>query len=130
MSALAALLLAAAPFGPFETGAAPLTADAKAPPAAGTFRRPSENPFYFAFEVYRDSITVFDGARCRHRPTCAVYGMRAVEKHGVWGFFLTIDRLLRGMESSALRPLPIVVIEGEPYFLDPLSDSDFWMDAR
>ncbi len=126
MIALAAALALAADFGPFATPAAPLTSEL-APPSARAFDPPSANPFHLAFEIYRRTITVFDGARCEHRPTCAVYGMRAVQKHGPWGFFLTIDRLLRGSDSSALRALPLVWIEGAPYYRDPLSESDFWM---
>ncbi|MHB1846471.1 MAG: membrane protein insertion efficiency factor YidD [Deltaproteobacteria bacterium] len=128
--ALAALLFAAAPaFGPFETEAAPLTAEARFPDAQ-RFERPTDNPLYLAFDVYRYTMTVFDGPRCVHRPVCSVYAMRAVARHGLLGIGLAIDRLWRGDESSALRRLPAHVFHGDIYFDDPLSGSDFWLSKR
>ena len=127
-------LLAAAPstaaFGPFASDSAPVTKDAAYLATTPARARPKDNPLYLAFDVYRYTMTVFDGPRCVHRPVCSVYGVRAVERHGLLGFFFAIDRLWRGPETSSLRGMPVVWIKGEPYFEDPLSNSDFWLRPK
>jgi len=82
----------------------------------------------FAFRFYSNYITKIDGARCEHRPTCSRYSLDAVRKHGmVLGSMLTIDRLLRGPQSSSLRGLPVLKYhEGQPYFSDPVEENDFF----
>ncbi len=129
MIALALAAALSAPFGPFESDGAPVTHDARFP-AASRVVPPTGNPLYLAFDVYRWSITVFDGPRCVHRPVCSVYAMRAVARHGLAGIGLAIDRLWRGDESSALRKLPVYVRGNEASYDDPLSESDFWLPGR
>jgi hypothetical protein len=117
---LLALLLSQASvqsaFGPFDSASAPVTAEAEVEVEPPPAERPTGNPLYFAFDVYRLTITVFDGPRCEHRPTCSVYAVRAVQRDGLLGIFLAIDRLWREGESSSLR--------------DPLEVSDFWLRAK
>lgn len=91
-------------------------------------RSTQSNIIEFAFSIYTNHITKIDGARCEHRPTCSRYAVEAVRKHGfVVGSWLTIDRLMRGAQSSSLRTLPIYKFEnGRPYFRDPVEENDFF----
>lgn len=129
---LAAVLLfgsaasATEPFGPFRTSRAPVTSDAR------EWKRPREvlpsaNFYAFAFRVYQATISSQDGARCSHSPTCSLYGMQAVGRHGPVGFFLATDRLWRRDRSSALRPLPRSYVGLVPRLHDPLEAADFWL---
>ncbi len=134
MTLLFALLLSQtdpqSTFGPFGSAGAPVTAEAEAEAAAPAPERPISNPLYFAFDVYRLTITVFDGPRCAHRPVCSVYALRAVQRDGALGIFLAIDRLWREGESSGIRDLPQVWDEDRPYLSDPLEASDFWLRSH
>src|SRR5439155_4359388 len=102
---IGAVVAAALAFGPFETAAAPLTREAKfaaprAPAAA------SSSHFELAYAFYQSVISPIDGPRCAHRPTCSRYALLAVRQEGpLLGMLLTIDRLMRGGDSSALRKL-------------------------
>lgn len=84
--------------------------------------------FELGWRVYSRGLTEIDGPRCEHRPTCSVYAHRAVRKHGpVVGMFMSVDRLMRGSQSSALRRLPIYRIEeGMIYYYDPVEANDFF----
>lgn len=85
--------------------------------------------FDLAYRFYVSGLTQIDGPRCEHRPTCSRYGYQAVSKHGfVVGSFLTIDRLMRGPNSSIYRNLPIYrVHEGRIYYYDPVENNDFFL---
>lgn len=121
---------AAAPrFGPFGTERHPVTREARfsGRPSA---RRAGDTFFRLSYEFYRRVVTPIDGPRCAHRPTCSRYGLLAVERHGAVGMLLTVDRLLRAGESSALRRLRLLR-EGDQLVLDdPLEDSTFWLGPR
>jgi hypothetical protein len=44
--------------------------------------------------IYQRVISPFLPARCRYTPTCSVYGIQAINKHGPWkGVFLVIKRI-------------------------------------
>jgi len=79
-----------------------------------------------AYLFYRTVVTPIDGPRCPHRPTCSAYAREAISRHGVVGLWLAYDRLLRGAQSSAARPLPVALQAGRIVFLDPLEESTFW----
>lgn len=49
------------------------------------------------------------GVRCRHEPSCSLYGIDAVQRHGAWvGFWLGIARFLRcnPFGTSGHDPVP------------------------
>lgn len=114
-------------FGPFGSPRHPVTHEVRAqarppPPEDETF-------FRVSWEFYRAVLTPIDGPRCRHRPTCSLYGLQAVRRHGLVGMLLTLDRLLRAGESSAVRALPLVP-DGESFrVLDPVEASTFWFTS-
>jgi len=45
---------------------------------------------------YRLLLSPWLGSACRFEPTCSVYALQALERHGAgWGSYLTASRLLR-----------------------------------
>jgi hypothetical protein len=50
-----------------------------------------------------------------------------VARHGLVGFWLAYDRLLRDARSSAIRQLPVAFDQGRIVYLDPLEESTFWL---
>lgn len=45
---------------------------------------------------YRLLLSPWLGSACRFVPTCSVYALQALERHGAgWGSYLTASRLLR-----------------------------------
>ena len=45
---------------------------------------------------YRLLLSPWLGSGCRFEPTCSVYSLQALEKHGAsWGSYLTLARLVR-----------------------------------
>jgi putative membrane protein insertion efficiency factor len=78
---------------------------------------------------YRETIGAVDGDRCRMTPTCSSYSLQAIEKHGfIMGILLTVDRLLHEMDEMELAP--VVMVQDEARFLDPVSANDFWWSSR
>jgi putative membrane protein insertion efficiency factor len=58
---------------------------------------------------YRYLISPILPCGCRFHPTCSVYSLQALEKHGpVYGLWLTITRILRCQPwgSSGYDPVP------------------------
>ena len=46
--------------------------------------------------AYRLLLSPSIGSACRFEPTCSVYSLQALEKHGAgWGSYLTLARLVR-----------------------------------
>lgn len=113
-------------FGPFATDAAPIVASSS--DAATADRTPYDGFVDFVFTGYSRVLTRIDGPRCEHRPTCSHYAYLAIKQQGyVLGSLLTIDRLLRGSRSSALRSLPLYKVEdGVRYYYDPVENNTFW----
>lgn len=118
--------MSAPAFGPFATKAAPVTVDAK-DAVSKPERLPSGDFYGFAFQVYQRTLSAQDGPRCAHAPTCSLYGVQAVRRHRVIGFFLTVERLWRAGRSSELRPLPKVYGGETTRLYDPLDANDFWL---
>lgn len=112
-------------FGPFGSPRHPVTREVRA--ATPTPRGGQADTFFrLAFDFYRTVVTPINGPTCSHRPTCSLYGLQAVRRHGVVGMWLTIDRLWRGHASSVWRELPHVTTAGRVTLIDPLEESTFW----
>jgi putative membrane protein insertion efficiency factor len=46
--------------------------------------------------IYRHTLSVLLGPRCRHLPSCSEYADEALRRHGLWaGGWMTLARLLR-----------------------------------
>ena len=50
----------------------------------------------FPIHLYRWFLSPFLGRHCRFHPTCSVYALEAIEKHGAFrGYGLTVKRICR-----------------------------------
>ena len=59
--------------------------------------------------AYRLTLSPYLGGACRFLPTCSVYAMEAIERHGAWrGSLLTLRRLSKchPLGSSGFDPVP------------------------
>lgn len=57
---------------------------------------PAQFLLIWCIRGYRLLLSPWLGASCRFEPTCSVYAIQAVEKHGaIYGSYLMIKRLLR-----------------------------------
>jgi hypothetical protein len=84
---------------------------------------------WYGVKGFSKTISAVDGDRCRMMPTCSDYSMRAIERHGfIFGILLTVDRLLHEMDE--MEQAPVVMVQGEARFLDPVSANDFWWSNR
>lgn len=121
-------------FGPWSSNeqapalaSRPTPAPRDSPPRPPAEENRSNGMIDLAFYLYANYLTRVDAARCNHRPTCSRYAVDALRAHGfVLGPMLTVDRLLRGERSSAIRMLPIEKVEdGQTYFRDHVEDNAF-----
>lgn len=107
-------------------------ADQPAPAARRPVRRlhlPTGSPFGLAFGFWQAVLTRIDGPRCSHRPTCSAFGHQALARHGLpLGFWIALERLMRGARSSAIRMLPAASVPGQVFFIDRLEDYTFWLE--
>ena len=123
-------LAASGDFGPFDAPGHPVTSEARAARArtAGDSLPPAHF-FWLSYRFYNRVVSPLQGARCSHRPTCSAYAMSAVRRHGaVPGLWLTVERLMLGTNSSALRVLPMAHTPEGVRFLHPLEDALFWLE--
>ena len=50
----------------------------------------------FIIKAYQVALAPFVGGRCRFYPSCSVYGMESIQRHGsLKGSYLTIRRILK-----------------------------------
>jgi putative membrane protein insertion efficiency factor len=100
------------------------TSKTNSPLNNGTISWPSRI-LLLGIKGFREYISVVDGDRCQMVPTCSTYSLQAVEKHGfLYGILMTTDRLIH--ENDEMELAPVVTIEGENRFYDPVSANDFW----
>ena len=124
--ACSAAAVGAPRFGPFSSPGSPVTAEVGNPTRPAATGAEAETFLRLSYEFYTRVVSAIDGARCPHRPTCSRYGLLAVRRHGWWGMLLTLDRLQRGADSSALRRLRTGGDSDHLSLLDPLEESTFW----
>ncbi len=75
-------------------------------------------------QFFRKYISPIDGNRCPMYPSCSAYSMEAIQKYGlVKGWIMTCDRLMR-CGRDELKLAPRVIIRGEVYCYDPVSEND------
>ena len=58
---------------------------------------------------YQLLLSPFSGGACRFEPSCSVYGIEAVQVHGLWrGLWLALARVSRchPLGSAGLDPVP------------------------
>ncbi len=104
-----------------EASAGPRTAP------AGAARAEDELFLGLLFRFWSDGLSRADGDRCAHQPSCSAYARTVMLRHSfpVSGW-MTLARLWRGARSSALRDLPLVLVNGAQRLLDGIEDGVFW----
>ncbi len=74
-------------------------------------------------KLWTTLLTRIDGPRCQHAPSCSAYARGAVARHGlIRGLWMSLNRILRGARSSALRLLPRVRTHRGVRLVDPVKD--------
>lgn len=65
--------------------------------------------FILIIRIYQFALSPFFGKSCRFAPTCSVYGVEAIKKHGpVKGGWLTFKRIVKcnPWGGSGYDPVP------------------------
>jgi len=71
-------------------------------------------PFILLIKFYRNFISPFTPASCRHIPTCSEYAIDAISKHGIIrGGWLGLKRLSKchPWGTSGYDPVPKVIVK-------------------
>lgn len=113
---------------PDHAGASALKSDASERMAAAsrTASSTASWPGRALVWLYRTAIRPAIGARCSLDPSCSEYFLQSSRAHGLLGFTLAADRLVR--EPSVVHAHADPVAPGGNHRIpDPLSDHDFWM---
>ena len=76
---------------------------------------------------YRRQIGPAIGMRCELHPSCSAYLLEACQAHGLLGFSLLADRLVREPSVAAAREQTVTLPDGRTRTADPLRAHDFWM---
>ena len=78
---------------------------------------------------YRAFVGPALGSRCSLDPSCSEYFLRVSRRHGLLGFPMMADRLVR--EPSVVHAHPVPAPPGGKVRVpDPVCDHDFWMAPR
>ncbi|MBX7057266.1 MAG: membrane protein insertion efficiency factor YidD [Leptospirales bacterium] len=85
-------------------------------------------PILALIRQHRERGTLYDGPRCPLYPSCAAYGEQAIERYGLVGFLLTIERLFfREFGNLEGRYRPASRLQSSDLrYQDPLSDALPW----
>jgi len=65
--------------------------------------------FIFLIRIYQYTLSPYFGKSCRYAPTCSVYGVEAIKKHGPFkGGWLSLKRFLscNPWGGSGYDPVP------------------------
>jgi len=72
-----------------------------------------------SIRIYRSAISPQDDSRCVFTPTCSRYMEEAIQKHGMAGFLMGIDRLTR-CHGLNLKPGTFYEILKDGTLYDPV----------
>jgi putative component of membrane protein insertase Oxa1/YidC/SpoIIIJ protein YidD len=83
------------------------------------------NPFGVLVQFHREYLSPIDGKECPMYPSCSEYSLLCLKKHGTFvGWMMSCDRLLH--EANEMRQAPLIYVNGEARFHDPVENNDFW----
>ncbi len=115
---------------PGNDAAAALLAEAGRPAAPAATSEPGARagsvPGRALVRFYRAAIRPAIGARCSLEPSCSEYFLLVSRRHGILGFPMMVDRLVREPSLVGSHPIPAPP-GGTVRVPDPVSDHDFWM---
>lgn len=95
-------------------------------PPKTTNHRISYTPARLIVAFYRRCIRPAIGSRCSLSPSCSEYFLLSSRKHGLLGFPMTADRLVREPSVVSASRHPSAHSRHSDY-RDPVEDHDFWM---
>jgi putative membrane protein insertion efficiency factor len=82
-------------------------------------------PFIWMLKLYQGLISPLDGDRCPMSPTCSLYSVQSIRKHGpLIGVIMTSDRLIH--EADEQRFAPLIRVGNRYRYADPVENNDFW----
>ena len=86
-----------------------------------------------AIDIYQGPLNHLSAVRhgqCPMYPSCSRFSREAIAKHGaVLGWVMTMDRLMR-CGRSELSMAPLVQINGQWRYYDPVHENDFWWSSK
>lgn len=94
--------------------------------------RPYDGVYGHLLHVYHEPLNHLNAVRrgaCPMHPSCSEYSRQAIAKHGFFpGWTMAMDRLIR-CGRDEIRRAPVVIINGEKRFYDPVSSNDDWLSS-
>ena len=84
-------------------------------------------PGQWIVAFYRSQLSPAIGQRCSLMPSCSEYFLQACRKHGLLGFPMQGDRLVRE-PGVVMAGRNSVMVGGLIKYEDPVHDHDFWLD--
>ena len=87
------------------------------------------NPLSSVIRIYTgplDHLSAVRRSKFPMYPSCSMYSKQCIEKHGLFiGWVMTCHRLMRcGRDET--KSSPLVFINGEWKYYDPVEKNDFW----
>lgn len=95
-------------------------------PTDGTWGAAASAPGRAVVWIYRSLIRPAIGARCSLDPSCSEYFLQSSRRHGLLGFPMMADRLVREPSVVHAHPAPAPP-GGAVRVSDPVANHDFWM---
>jgi hypothetical protein len=87
------------------------------------------SPISALVQFHRDYLSPIDGKECPMYPSCSEYSLLCLKKHGAFvGWMMSCDRLLH--EANEMRRAPLIYVNGEARFHDPVENNDFWWHSE
>lgn len=101
---------------------------ATAPPPSEQ-EREAFSPLGALVRFHRHYLSPIDGKECPMYPSCSEYSLLCLKKHGAFvGWMMSCDRLLH--EANEMRQAPLIYVNGEVRFHDPVENNDFWWHSE
>jgi putative component of membrane protein insertase Oxa1/YidC/SpoIIIJ protein YidD len=86
-----------------------------------------------AIDIYQGPLNHLSAVRhgqCPMYPSCSQFSREVMAKHGaVLGWVMTMDRLMR-CGRSELSTAPLIQINGQWRYYDPVHENDFWWNSK
>ena len=98
-------------------------------PSPSEQERQAFSPLGALVQFHRKYLSPIDGKECPMYPSCSEYSLLCLEKHGAFvGWMMSCDRLLH--EANEIRQTPLIYVNGEARFHDPVENNDFWWHSE
>ena len=99
------------------------------PPSPSEQEHKTFSPLGTLVQFHRNYLSPIDGKECPMYPSCSEYSLLCLKKHGAFvGWMMSCDRLLH--EGNEMRQAPLIYVNGEARFHDPVENNDFWWHSE